>query len=139
MTFTASKRAKGPYSAVRELNTMPDRFGINIKRYCREHEAAVREAPPTPELLEAHLLKIRWLQHERLVHLIVLIMVVVAELFVVDLALLHPQTNPMAGVIVLCLAVLLAFYFYHYFFLENTVQRWYRLADRMKEKIEQNR
>ena len=29
------------------------------------------------------------------------------------------------------LAVLLGFYFYHYFFLENSVQRWYVLAERM--------
>lgn len=120
---------------MRKQNNTPDRFGINIKRYCREHEAAVRAEPPTPEGLEAHLLKLRWLQHERLVHLIVLAMVVLAELFVVDLALLHPQTNPLAGIIMMGLAVLLAFYFYHYFFLENTVQRWYRLADQIREAL----
>lgn len=114
---------------------MSDRFGINIKQYCREHEAAVRSKPPTPELLEEHLLKLRWLQHERLIHLIVVVMVVLAELFAVDLALLHPQTDPMAGIIVIGLAVLLAFYFYHYFFLENTVQRWYKLADQTKARI----
>ena len=31
------------------------------------------------------------------------------------------------------LAVLLGFYFYHYFFLENAVQRWYVLAERMMD------
>ena len=114
---------------------MTDRFGINVKRYCREHEEAVRTEPPTPALMEAHLRKLRWLQHERLVHLVVVVMVVLAELFAVDLALLHPQTDPMAGIIVIGLAVLLAFYFYHYFFLENTVQRWYKLADQTKARI----
>ena len=34
------------------------------------------------------------------------------------------------------LAVLLAFYFAHYFFLENTVQHWYQLADDLRRKFE---
>ena len=47
---------------------MSDKFGINIKQYCREHEAALREGKVS---LKQHLEKLRWLQHERLVHLIV--------------------------------------------------------------------
>ena len=113
-----------------------DRFGINVKRYCREHEAALRERDATPELLREHLCKIGWLQHERLVHLIVLVMTALAELFAVDLAVLHPQTNPLSGIAVLVLAVLLGFYFWHYFFLENTVQHWYRLADALRREME---
>lgn len=110
---------------------MTDRFGINIKQYCREHESALRNGNTS---LEQHLEKLRWLQHERLVHLIVVVMVVVAELFVVDLAILHPETNPLAGIVMLVLAVLLCFYFYHYFFLENTVQRWYKLSDQLRQQ-----
>ena len=34
----------------------------------------------------------------------------------------------------LILFVLLFFYIRHYFFLENTVQRWYRIAEEMREK-----
>ncbi|MBR2699517.1 MAG: hypothetical protein IKE76_13100 [Clostridia bacterium] len=115
---------------------MNDRFGINIKRYCRAHEAEVRAQKPTPALLETHLLRLRWLQHERLVHLIVLVMTVLTELFTVDLALLHPETNPLSAVVMLLLAVLLGFYFWHYFFLENTVQRWYKLADNLRRDME---
>lgn len=110
---------------------MSDRFGINVKRYCREHEAALRDGNIS---LEQHLEKLRWLQHERLVHLIVVVMVVVVELFTVDLAVLHPETNPLAGVVMLVLAVLLGFYFYHYLFLENTIQHWYKLADRLRQQ-----
>ena len=36
---------------------------------------------------------------------------------------------------VLGLAVLLAFYFAHYFFLENTTQHWYRLAEELGEAL----
>ena len=114
---------------------MSDKFGINIKRYCREHEASLATLPPSPELLALHLEKLQWLQHERLVHLIVLVMTVIAELFAVDLTLLHPETNPLAAIVMLALTVLLAFYFAHYFFLENTVQRWYMLADSLRSRI----
>lgn len=114
---------------------MKTSFGINMKKYCREHEAALFAAPPTNELLTEHLQKLRWLQNERLVHLIVIVLTTLAELFTVDLALLHPETNPLAAVVMLVLAVLLLFYFLHYFFLENTVQRWYTLADQLREDI----
>lgn len=115
------------------------RFGINMKRFCREHEqrmTAVLECGDTDaSVLQMHLEKLHWLQHERLVHLIVLVMTVAAELLAVYLALVHPETDPAAALIVLVLAILLGFYFYHYFFLENTVQRWYRLAEHMMDAL----
>ena len=115
-----------------------DRFGINMKRFCREHEArvtaAVAAGEATPELLEEHLRMIAWIQHERLVHLIVTVMVVLCELFTVDLMLLHPELGIVPALIMLGLAVLLGFYFWHYFFLENTIQRWYRIAEELREK-----
>ena len=115
-----------------------NRFGINMKRWCREHEAEVTAAleggTVTCELAEEHLLKIAWLQHERLVHLIVTALVAVCELFFVGLSILHPELGLLPPVIVLILAVLLGFYFYHYFVLENTVQRWYIIADQLKKR-----
>ena len=115
-----------------------DRFGINMKRFCRGHEArvtaAVEAGEATEELLEEHLRMIAWVQHERLVHLIVTVMVVLCELFTVDLVLLHPELGIVPALIMLGLAVLLGFYFWHYFFLENTVQRWYRIAEEMQER-----
>ena len=115
-----------------------DTFGINMKKYCRDHESAVtaalREKSVSPEMAGLHREKIAILQHERLVHLIVTVMAVFAELFTVYLVLLHPDAVGIPGaVIMLLLAVLLAFYFRHYFFLENTVQRWYRLLDQLEE------
>ena len=115
-------------------NRQNDRFGINMKQFCREHEARVTAEKATPELLEEHLRMIAWVQHERLVHLIVTVMVVLCELFTVDLVLLHSELGIVPAVIMLGLAVLLGFYFWHYFFLENTVQRWYRIAEELREK-----
>ena len=116
-----------------------DTFGINMKQFCREHEAAATAASAgervTEALLENHLRMIAWVQHERLVHLIVTVMVVICELFVLDLVLLHPDLGVIPAIIMLGLAVLLAFYFYHYFFLENTIQRWYVIAEEMRHKL----
>lgn len=115
-----------------------DKFGINMKAWCREHEAvmraAIEEDRVTPELLQIHKEKIQLLQHERLVHLIVTVMTVIGEMFVLDLVLLHPELGILPAVFMLGIAVLLAFYFYHYFFLENTVQRWYKMQDFIASK-----
>ena len=116
-----------------------DTFGINMKQYCRGHEetvrAALRENRVTPALIVLHREKIAMLQHERLIHLIVTVLAVIAELFALGLVLLHPEVVGIPGAVaVLGLAVLLGFYFYHYFFLENTVQRWYVLLDEMNKE-----
>ena len=112
-------------------------YGIHMKRWCREHELAVRAALEEGQadlpLLEKHLEKLRWLQHERLVHLIVTLMTVMAELLAVWLTLTKPELASYSAAVVLLLAVLLGFYFYHYFFLENAAQRWYVLAERLMD------
>ncbi len=112
------------------------RFGINMKHFCREHEEYVLSQAASSGLLAMHRDKIRILQHERLVHLIVTVMVVIIELFVTDLVILHPETAPYSALVMLGLAVLLGFYFFHYFFLENTVQRWYVIADQLREELD---
>ena len=113
------------------------KYGIRMKRWCREHEKAVLSVLEAGQadlpFLEKHLEKLRWLQHERLVHLIVTVMTVMAELLAVWLTLTKPDLAPYSAAVVLLLAVLLGFYFYHYFFLENAVQRWYVLAERMMD------
>ena len=115
---------------------MKDRFGIDMRRYCRSHEARIAASPPTPALLAAHLAMLDRLQHERLIHLIVLALTCAAELFTVDMAVLHPETNPLSAIVMLALTVLLGFYFRHYFFLENTVQRWYVIADDLRARLD---
>lgn len=117
-----------------------NKYGINMKKYCRAHEAVVKRAledyEVSEELLAHHNEMIVRIQHERLIHLIVTMMVAMAELFVVYLALLHPELGILPAIIMLALAILLGFYFYHYFFLENTVQRWYKYADEMHMVID---
>ena len=123
------------------LSVKKDTFGINMRQYCRDHEStvcrAVLDRSVTSELIDLHREKIRILQHERLVHLIVTVMVVFVELFAVNLPLLHPELGIYPALVMLGFAVLLGFYFRHYFFLENTVQRWYRLLDEMESTIKE--
>ena len=163
--------------------TNKDKYGINMRTWCREHEEQVqnhllsfrgaREAQAslrasekqpavsdkqpiasgdqfsasgdqlstsdepllTPEeLLRLHRTKIQYLQHERLVHLIVLVMTVFGELFTVALVLALPETVPYSLIAMYGVLILLAFYFRHYFLLENTVQHWYRLDDEILEE-----
>ena len=115
---------------------MNDKFGINIKEYCRNHEkkiaAAIDSGFVTEEIIELHREKISIIQHERLVHLIVTLMVVIVELFVIDLTVLHPDLGILPPIIMLGFVMLLGFYFYHYFFLENTLQHWYHLLESME-------
>ncbi len=117
-----------------------DTFGINVKKWCNEHEEAVlsalSEGKVSSDLIELHEKKLKWLQHERLIHLIVTVMTVIIELFVLDLTLLHPELGIYPVFFMLLFTILLAFYFFHYFFLENTVQRWYKLAEELRNKCQ---
>ena len=117
-----------------------DRFGINMRQFCAAHEARLAEAlargGASRALLSVHLEKLRWLQHERLAHLLVLMLTAGAELFTVYLTLTHPETSLASAAAMLVLAVLLGFYFAHYFFLENTTQHWYRLAEQIMDSLQ---
>jgi hypothetical protein len=115
------------------------RYGIRIRDYCAEHEAYIQRCLDDGEasgaLLQVHRLKIRWLQHERLVHLIVLFIVCVLFLFSVWLFI--ALGNPFVLILVAAALALLGAYLRHYFFLENKVQYWYALHDRLCEKMRQ--
>lgn len=112
-----------------------DTFGINMKEYCRNHEQYIREhlsgGDDPAELLSWHVQKLSWLQHERMVHLIVMVMSVLIEMAVVVLTVTQPDTWPWSAVFMLGWLILVIFYIIHYFFLENTVQHWYRIAEEL--------
>ena len=61
-------------------------------------------------------------------------MTVFGELFTVALVLALPETVPYSLIAMYGVLILLAFYFRHYFLLENTVQHWYRLDDEILEE-----
>lgn len=112
-----------------------DTFGINVMKYCREHEKYVEEqlfdGTDVEELLAWHLEKIKWLQHERHIHLLVTMLTVGVFLFLVGL-----ECWLQNAIVLVFLAVtfcMMAAYLFHYFRLENTVQHWYKIADNLHE------
>ncbi|MDR3643992.1 MAG: hypothetical protein P4M02_02825 [Clostridia bacterium] len=113
------------------------RFGINIIKYCREHEAYIKERLTADTdlegLLSFHDKKIAWLQHERLVHLIVTVLT--ALLFLFLFALTWFIQSLLIFVLLGLVAVLLTAYLIHYFRLENTTQRWYLLSDEIFRRL----
>ncbi len=80
-------------------------------------------------------LKISWLMHERLVHLLVTILFAIALLFVCGMLMIIVVSIPWLILLAL-IAVLLVAYILHYYKLENTVQRWYALYDDITKRIE---
>lgn len=81
------------------------------------------------KILAEHMDKIAFMQHERIVHFLVTMMfAVILAVFMVGMLL---TDNMMLLVIVTIITVLLAFYIKHYYFLENTVQKMYKVYDRI--------
>ena len=117
-----------------------DRYGLNMRRWAARHEADIEsrlaQGADPKSLLDWHVRKLQWLQHARLVHLIVLFITIMLFLVALAFVTLVPSTMPVSLVIYLILLVLLAFYLRHYFFLENTVQHWYRTAEELHERAE---
>lgn len=65
-------------------------------------------------------------------------MMITIAAFLVALAfmVLVPSTIPVSTIIYLAMLGLLIGYIRYYFFLENTVQHWYRIADDLHERVE---
>lgn len=103
-----------------------------LKKYMEETAKRLAECKDRAELDEIfaeHMDKIAFMQHERIVHFLVTLMFALvltifmcAFLFVENLALL---------LLIAIIMVLLCFYIKHYYFLENTVQKMYKVYDEM--------
>lgn len=114
------------------------RFGINMIEYCKEHERYIREQIDScdnlKELLSYHNKKLEWLQHERKVHLSVTLFTAFLFLFLIGLE-LFLKGNFLVLALLIIVLILLAAYILHYFKLENTVQRWYMISDKIYRKF----
>ena len=85
------------------------------------------------ELLLLHQEKITQLQHERIIHLLVMLFVASFGLFAVFFTMIMGEM--WLGLLDLIFMVLTLAYIFHYRNLENTTQRWYELLDKIREKI----
>jgi len=105
--------------------------------YMKRHERYVSEMleknlsrEAWRDLLAYHDQQIRWMQHERLVHLMIMLSVCLFALLSLGFVVLAPTLPFM---ILLALLIFLASaYIFHYYRLENGVQKWYELYGEIK-------
>jgi cell division protein FtsW (lipid II flippase) len=110
-----------------------------MEAYLRRHEAFVRgqlagagDGADWAGLARFHRAQVEYLQHERLVHLLVTLFFGLCTLLTLLFLVLHPQVP--VGVLLVLLLLLLVPYVVHYYKLENGVQRWYHLANAIESR-----
>ena len=107
--------------------------------YLKRHERFIKQlleqgdAAALDGIREYHEKQLRYLQHERLVHLLVTLFVALFLLLSVGYGVLQPTL--VVGVLATLLLVLTAAYLVHYYRLENGVQRLYNLSIRLDERL----
>lgn len=89
------------------------------------------------EILGIFVRQIAFLQHERLIHLLI-------TLFFGGFCLLFGLLAPVLGsvhllIIFLLILIMEIFYISHYYFLENTCQRWQRLVFDLEKELIKNK
>lgn len=83
------------------------------------------------ELIKGHLQKIKFFQHERLIHLLVTLFYAIFMMLFLALSLIHY----IFIIVFFILIIFLVFYVIHYFRLENGVQYLYKQYDIMIKKV----
>jgi hypothetical protein len=108
--------------------------------YMKKHENDVKEMlekkldeEKLRELLAHHDKQIQWMQHERLVHLIVMLFVCLFTLLSFGLSIIRTSTPSI--ILSVLLLVLSVAYIIHYFRLENGVQKWYMISNQIKQRL----
>ncbi|MDD6825974.1 MAG: hypothetical protein PUE12_07670 [Oscillospiraceae bacterium] len=87
--------------------------------------------PLSEEIKKEHLRQIQFMQHERLVHLIVTVLF--ALIMIICTSVLVITESPVFLLLTLLILVLLIPYIMHYYFLENSVQKMYRQYNAMTD------
>lgn len=92
-----------------------------ITDYQKEVEGNLKKKIFTKEDLEDYKVMVGYFEHERLVHLLVTITVIILTCFFFYMFSIMPSV--FLFLLVIILIILLGFYLYHYYFLENNVQK----------------
>ncbi|MBN1365351.1 MAG: hypothetical protein JW976_11145 [Syntrophaceae bacterium] len=108
--------------------------------YMKKHESYVKEMleknsnnEKLREIFAYHDKQIQWMQHERLVHLIVMLFVCLFTLIIFGFAVIY--TSVLFIVLFVILLVLSVAYIIHYFRLENGVQKWYLISNEIRRRL----
>lgn len=84
------------------------------------------------ELERSHLIMIEFMQHERLIHFLVTMLFTLGFFISMAILLLGTVTS-MVPLMIMILSLLIP-YVAHYYFLENSVQKMYRLHDEIQAR-----
>jgi hypothetical protein len=108
--------------------------------YMKKHENYVQDMlaknsdeEKLRELLVYHDKQIQWMQHERLVHLIVMLFICFFTLLIFGFAVI--RTSLPSIILFVILLILSVAYIIHYYRLENGVQKWYLISNQIKQKF----
>ena len=108
--------------------------------YMKRHERYVKDVleknpdkEKLKELLAYHDKQIQWMQHERLVHLIVMLFVCLFTLLSFGFTVMRTSTPSL--ILSALLIILSVAYVIHYYRLENDVQKWYLLSNQINQRL----
>ena len=104
----------------------------NYMNYIQKRIEKCSDADELAEIMREHKDKITFMQHERIVHCLVTMLF--TFILIVFFAVLIFKVNIAVLALVTIVLVLLMFYIKHYYFLENTVQKMYKVYDSILEK-----
>ena len=116
-------------------------MGKYIKAYLAEVEAFLegikdRSADEIITFLDEFEMKISYFQHERLIHLLVTLTFAILQIFTIFAIFVLPYPASLIfaimTVLILCL---LTGYIFHYYLLENCVQKMYHLRDDILKEL----
>ena len=116
-------------------------MGKYIKSYLTEVENFVnsmsgKSVSELEDFLKEFEKKISFFQHERLIHLLVTLTFALLQIFVVYAVFMLPYPASMVfAVLTVLILCLLTGYIFHYYLLENSVQKMYHLRDSIIEEI----
>ncbi|MBU1220714.1 hypothetical protein KKF34_03910 [Myxococcota bacterium] len=110
-------------------------------KYLNDHEKSVKtrllEDISEKELLNLkvyHQKQIQFMQHERLIHLLVTLFM--ALFLLISLGFSMVVKTWTGAALCILLLILVSAYIIHYFHLENGVQRWYGLSNEIDRRLE---
>lgn len=102
-----------------------------LSNYVSEIDNLIKEGKITKKDIDRHLIKIKFFQHERLVHLFVTLFY--AVMFLISLVFsTYIWSFVFVSIILICFLIP---YIMYYFFMENNVQYLYVQYDQMIEKL----
>ena len=102
------------------------KYIVNYLNYVEENKSKADE-----KFINDHLIKIGFFQHERMIHLIVTVTYGLLDLLSFLFGIAFGNIIPIImGYMLMCFLIP---YIYHYFLLENCVQKMYRQYDEMKK------